>query len=203
MKYIKYFESISHSKDLQEYRDDVIKVLTKYCKEHDDKLSYELEKLMWEFSDTDDRYNSIGVIDEECIRMLIDNALENSTGWNDKLVGQLLDIYYDCRSSNTEESLIDQIEEIFADYKDEGMIVKVSKSSDKGDDRYVISINTGDDIEILTKISFGEVINRIKDIGLPHLNFIGTNNHIRLEFWKEYHEDDDLGEGDDPNIDDR
>jgi len=191
MKYIKYFEdnSISYLKDLQDQKDDVIKILTKYCKDYaDDKLHHEIESLLWDYSDTSDIYDETGVISEECIRLLVDNLLESS----DRQIGHFLDIYYDCSHiiNKHKESLFDQLEEIFADYKDEGMSIKIAKSSEKGDDRYVVNIQVGDNEEVLTKISFNEVINRVKDIGLPNLEFAGNNIWIKLSFWRD--EDTDL-----------
>lgn len=196
MKYIKYFEnnSISYLKDLQDQKDDIIKILTKYCKDYaDDKLHHEIESLLWEYSDTSDRYEDVGEIDGECIRLLVDNLLESS----ERRIGHFLDVYYDCSHiiNKHKESLFDQLEEIFADYKDEGMSVKIAKSSEWGDDRYVVNIHVGDNDEVLTKISFSEVINRAKDIGLTNLEFSGNNIWIRLEFSRD-DSDDDLREPD-------
>lgn len=187
MKYLKHFESRQRPESLMiEYQDDIINVLSKYHERYDDNLTQQIDELLWECEEASERYDEIGTIDSECIRIII----ENLKGAWDRHIQKLLDIYYDCRGVIKSESsdLMQDIKDIFADYEFIGK-VNVRKSADRGDDRYVIDLNADD---VLLKLDFNEVISRIKQItGLENISYNGTKDSIRIEFYKDYENSDD------------
>lgn len=191
MKYLKHFESKETPESLMlEYKDDIIDVLSRYYSNYEDELTSQLEEIIWDCGqEVSDRLDNNGTIDSETIRMAID-SLEGS--WS-RSIQKLLDLYYDCRGVMKAEKgdLIQDIREIFADYEFIGK-VKVGKSSNRNDDRYIIDINSDD---VLLKLDFSEIINRVKSItGLENIDYQGTKDSIRMEFYKERESTEEEGE---------
>lgn len=194
MRYLKRFESSnSHytsQEKLEEYSDDIIKVLSKYSNEFNDSLSHKITELIWSYSGSAaDRMEDIGGIDEECIRMLLNDVLgSNLKPINLRPINDVLETYYDCLShikSNSDDIIYD-MKDIFADYDFNGNYT-ISRSSDKGDERYIIDIYMND---VLINIDFKEVIDRVKSIiGIENINYSGNQNHIKLEFFRDIEED--------------
>lgn len=188
MRYLKYFESKETPESLMiEYKDDIIDVLSRYYINYEDNLTSELEEIVWDCGEeVSERFDNTGTIDSECIRMVIDNLYGS---WS-KNIQKLLDLYYDCRGVMKAESgdIIQDIKEIFADYEFIGK-VKVAKSSNRNDDRYIIDI---DSVDVLIKLDFNEIINKVKNItGLENIEYQGSKDSIRLEFYKEHESTDD------------
>jgi len=191
MKYLKHFESKETPESLMlEYKDDIIDVLSRYYSNYEDELTSQLEEIIWDCGqEVSDRLDNTGTIDSETIRMAID-SLEGS--WS-RSIQKLLDLYYDCRGVMKAEKgdIIQDIREIFADYEFIGK-VKVGKSSNRNDDRYIIDINSDD---VLLKLDFNEIINRVKSItGLENIDYQGTKDSIRMEFYKERESTEEEGE---------
>ncbi len=187
MKYLKHFESKETPEDLMvEYQDDIINVLSTYYNKYDDNLTQQIDELLWNCEEANERNDDIGGIDAECIRIIIDDL----KGTWDRNINKMLDIYYDCRAILKSEKgdLMQDIKEIFADYEFVGK-VRVKKSADRGDDRYTIDIDAQD---VLLKLDFNEIINRVKDItGLEKISYQGSKDSIKLEFYKEYESSDE------------
>lgn len=185
MRYLKYFESNSHQKKLEEYWDDIIKVLSKYSNEYDDTLSHRITELIWSYSgEAADRMEEIGKIDEECIRILLNDVL----GPSSRPINDVLETYYDCLPyiKSHSDDIVSDLNDIFADYDFKGRYT-INKSSDKGDERYIIDIYMND---VLINMDFQEVINRVKSIiGIENINYSGNQDHIKLEFYREIEED--------------
>lgn len=198
MKYIrKYNESESAygaKEKIEKWRNDIIKKLVYYHNNFSDNLSKEIEQFIWEYEDTNTYTEVDGVIDEECVSMLIDNVLQDWVRNQDKF----LELYYDIHQTlkNRGEDLTEQLKEIFADYSDDDSLrVRIYRTADSSDDRYEISISGEDNM--FNKISFNEIINRTKDIGLSKFKYSGDDSSISFSFWKEV--DDNY---DDVEIDD-
>jgi len=191
MRYLKYFEAAKERPEdrMIEYQDDIIDVLSKYHDQYDDSLSKQIDEIIWDSEDATNRFDEIGKIDDECIRILI-NDLKGS--W-DRNINKLLDVYYDCRGVIKSEkgNIMQDLKEIFNDYEFVGK-VRTSKSSDRGDDRYVVNIESDD---ILLKLDFNEIINRVKQItGLENISYSGTKDSISIEFYKELEKSEDEDE---------
>ena len=185
MKYIrKYNESESAygaKEKIEKWRDDIIKKMVYYHANFHDNLTREIEEFTWEYEDVSSYFNTHGVIDETCASMMIENVLEDWVRVQDKF----LELYYDIHQTlkNRGEDLIEQLKEIFADYSDDDSLkVQIYRTSDSADDRYVISISGGDNM--FNKISFNEIINRTKDIGLSKFDYSGDESSISFNFWK-------------------
>lgn len=189
MKYLKLFES--YIDDLKKNRDDIIKVLSSYVKLYNDGLVNELFELIW--SESEEAGNRIedngNEIDEESIRLLIDDVI--SSGWGaDRVSRKIMDIYYDCNYNLAHNSVdvVETLKDIFVDYFDEGK-AKIWKSSDKHDNRYIVLI---DQIDVLLTLDFKEIMNRVKDlIKIKHLSYSGNGDQIKFEFYESYPDDED------------
>lgn len=165
-----------------------------YHNNFSDNLSKEIEQFTWEYEDTNTYTEVDGVIDAECVSMLIDNVLQDWVRNQDKF----LELYYDIHQTlkNRGEDLTEQLKEIFADYLDDDSLrVRIYRTADSSDDRYEISISGEDNM--FNKISFNEIVNRTKDIGLSKFRYSGDDSSISFSFWKEV--DDNY---DDVEIDD-
>lgn len=186
MKYIKYFESSNQQKNLEKYWDDIIRVLSKYSNEYNDSISHRISELLWSYSsEASDRMDDIGKIDEECIRMLLNDV---SGTWG-RSINDILETYYDClpNIASHSDDVVSDLKDIFADYDINGKYT-ISKSSDRNDERYIIDINMKD---VLLNLDFHEVINRVKSIiGIENINYSGSQDHIKLEFYREITDED-------------
>ena len=161
MKFLKKFEAKSEdSKEkLIEYADDIVKVITTYYSTHTGDLCDQIDEILWNTSNVDlDGWENDGVLTEEMMREVV----EDYKGAWSREIEKLLDVYYDCRHfvKHVNKDLVEDIKEVFLEYSDMGK-VEVSKTSRLNDDRYSVTIYIKD---ILFKINFEEVLDRIKEL---------------------------------------
>jgi hypothetical protein len=122
------------------------------------------------------------VLTEEMMREVV----EDYKGAWSREIEKLLDVYYDCRHfvKHVNKDLVEDIKEVFLEYSDMGK-VEVSKTSRLNDDRYSVKIYIKD---ILFKINFEEVLDRIKELGFEHYSIECVKNgyieSMTIEFWK-------------------
>lgn len=189
MKYLLKFNE-SHSsniKELKSEREDIMRVLSTYHRTYNDKLSYEIESFVDMGTTAFDRFDESGEVDEVCIGMVIDNLLFDRLN-DEGIINKFLELYYDCNTLlGNREDLVEQISDIFQEYKDSYKL-EIKKSTDHNDDRYVINITEKD---ILTKISFIEIISRMSEFGFSY-NFDGNSRFISMEFFRKFKDDENL-----------
>ena len=192
MKFLKKFEAKSEdSKEkLIEYADDIVKVITTYYSTHTGDLCEQIDEILWNTSNVDlDGWENDGVLTEEMMR----GVVEDYKGSWDREIEKLLDVYYDCRHfvKHVNKDLVEDIKEVFLEYSDMGK-VEVSKTSRLNDDRYSVTIYIKD---ILFKINFEEVLDRIKELGFEHYLIECVKNgyieSMTIEFWKPLPKDED------------
>ena len=192
MKFLKKFEAKSEdSKEkLIEYADDIVKVITTYYSTHTGDLCDQIDEILWNTSNVDlDGWENDGVLTEEMMREVV----EDYKGAWSREIEKLLDVYYDCRHfvKHVNKDLVEDIKEVFLEYSDMGK-VEVSKTSRLNDDRYSVKIYIKD---ILLKINFEEVLDRIKELGFEHYYIESVKNgyieSMTIEFWKPLPKDDD------------
>jgi hypothetical protein len=185
MKFLKKFEAKSEdSKEkLIEYADDIVKVITTYYSTHTGDLCDQIDEILWNTSNVDlDGWENDGVLTEEMMREVV----EDYKGAWSREIEKLLDVYYDCRHfvKHVNKDLVEDIKEVFLEYSDMGK-VEVSKTSRLNDDRYSVKIYIKD---ILFKINFEEVLDRIKELGFEsyHVDGIknGSSENMTIDFWK-------------------
>jgi|694.fasta_scaffold54553_6 hypothetical protein len=185
MKFLKKFEAKSEdSKEkLIEYADDIVKVITTYYSTHTGDLCDQIDEILWNTSNVDlDGWENDGVLTEEMMREVV----EDYKGAWSREIEKLLDVYYDCRHfvKHVNKDLVEDIKEVFLEYSDMGK-VEVSKTSRLNDDRYSVKIYIKD---ILFKINFEEVLDRIKELGFEHYSIECVKNgyieSMTIEFWK-------------------
>jgi hypothetical protein len=192
MKFLKKFEAKSEdSKEkLIEYADDIVKVITTYYSTHTGDLCDQIDEILWNTSNVDlDGWENDGVLTEEMMR----GVVEDYKGAWSREIEKLLDVYYDCRHfvKHVNKDLVEDIKEVFLEYSDMGK-VEVSKTSRLNDDRYSVKIYIKD---ILLKINFEEVLDRIKELGFEHYYIESVKNgyieSMTIEFWKPLPKDED------------
>ena len=191
MRFLKYFESRETSQEkLIEYADDIVKVITTYYSTHTGDLCDQIDEILWNTSNVDlDGWENDGVLTEEMMREVV----EDYKGASNRLIDNLLDVYYDCISfvKLVNKDLVEDIKEVFLEYSDMGQ-VEVSKTSRLNDDRYSVNMYIKD---ILFKINFEEVLNRIKELGFEHYSIEcvknGYTESMTIEFWKPLPNDDE------------
>lgn len=184
MRYLKYFESRETSQEkLIEYADDIVKVITTYYSTHQFDLCDQIDEILWNTSNVDiDGWENDGVLTEEMMR----GVVEDYKGASNRLIDNLLNVYYDCIPfvKLVNKNLVEDIKEVFLEYSDMGQ-VEVSKTSRLNDDRYSVNMYIKD---ILFKINFEEVLNRIKELGFEHYSIEcvknGYTESMTIEFWK-------------------
>jgi len=189
MKYLKLFESYRGTVSVN--RDLFIKVLSDYVSIYDDGLVTQLEELVFDSSDTgadmlEDLLNNGERINLEVITLLVD---EISSGDSERSASKLQDIFGDCEYylNNSNVDVIDNLKDIFSEYLDDKK-AQIYKTADKHDNRYVVLINQ---VDILLVLDFKEIIGRIKDlVKLKHMDYIGTNDQIKFEFYESYPDED-------------
>lgn len=194
MRYLKYFESKETSQEkLIKYADDIVKVITSYYATHTGDLCDQIDEILWNTSNVDlEGWENDGVLTEEMMR----GVIEDYKGASNRLIDNLLDVYYDCRYfvKHINKDLVEDIKEVFLDYSDMGK-VEVSKTSRLGDDRYSVVIKMKD---VFFHINFEEVFGRIKDLGFENYHVDGIKNgyveSMTIEFWKPLPKDDENGE---------
>ena len=191
MRYLKYFESKETSQEkLIKYADDIVKVITSYYATHTGDLCDQIDEILWNTSNVDlEGWENDGVLTEEMMR----GVIEDYKGASNRLIDNLLDVYYDCRYfvKHINKDLVEDIKEVFLDYSDMGK-VEVSKTSRLGDDRYSVVIKMKD---VFFHINFEEVFGRTKDLGFENYAVNGIKNgyveSMTIEFWKPLPNDDD------------
>ena len=192
MKFLKKFEAKSEdSKEkLIEYADDIVKVITTYYSTHTGDLCDQIDEILWNTSNVNlDGWENDGVLTEEMMR----GVVEDYKGAWSREIEKLLDVYYDCISfvKLVNKDLVEDIKEVFLEYSDMGQ-VEVSKTSRLNDDRYSVNMYIKD---ILFKINFEEVLNRIKELGFEHYSIEcvknGYTESMTIEFWKPLPNDDE------------
>ena len=191
MRYLKYFESRETSQEkLIEYADDIVKVITTYYSTHTGDLCDQIDEILWNTSNVNlDGWENDGVLTEEMMR----GVVEDYKGAWSREIEKLLDVYYDCISfvKLVNKDLVEDIKEVFLEYSDMGQ-VEVSKTSRLNDDRYSVNMYIKD---ILFKINFEEVLNRIKELGFEHYSIEcvknGYTESMTIEFWKPLPNDDE------------
>jgi hypothetical protein len=191
MRYLKYFESNKTSQEkLIEYADDIVNVITTYYSNHTGDLCDQIDEILWNTSNVDlDGWENDGVLTEEMMR----GVVEDYKGASNRLIDNLLDVYYDCISfvKLVNRDLVEDIKEVFLEYSDMGQ-VEVSKTSKFNDDRYSVIIRMKD---IFFKINFEEVFGRIKELGFESYSVNGVKNgsleNMTIEFWKPLPKDED------------
>jgi hypothetical protein len=192
MKFLKKFEAKSEdSKEkLIEYADDIVKVITTYYSTHTGDLCDQIDEILWNTSNVDlDGWENDGVLTEEMMREVV----EDYKGAWSREIEKLLDVYYDCRHfvKHVNKDLVEDIKEVFLEYSDMGK-VEVSKTSRLNDDRYSVKIYIKD---ILFKINFEEVLDRIKELGFEHYYIESVKNgyieSMTIEFWKPLPEEEE------------
>ena len=184
MRYLKYFEAKETPEDLMlKYADDIVKVITTYYSTHTGDLCDQIDEILWNTSNVNlDGWEADGVLTEEMMR----GVVEDYKGAWDREIEKLLDVYYDCRHfvKHVNKDLVEDIKEVFLEYSDMGK-VEVSKTSKFNDDRYSVIIYIKD---ILFKINFEEVLDRIKELGFESYHVDGVKNgsteYMKIEFWK-------------------
>ena len=191
MKYLKQFEAKETSQEkLIEYADDIVEVITTYYSTHTGDLCDQIDEILWNTSNVDlDGWENDGVLTEEMMR----GVVEDYKGASNRLIDNLLDVYYDCISfvKLVNKNLVEDIKEVFLEYSDMGQ-VEVSKTSKFNDDRYSVMIRMKD---IFFQINFEEVFGRIKELGFESYAVNGVKNgsseNMTIEFWKPLPNDDD------------
>jgi hypothetical protein len=192
MRFLKYFEAKAEDpkEKLIEYADDIVKVITTYYSTHTGDLCDQIDEILWNTSNVDlDGWENDGVLTEEMMRRVV----EDYKGAWTREIEKLLDVYYDCRNfvKYVNKDLVEDIKEVFLEYSDMGQ-VEVSKTSRLNDDRYSVKILMKD---ILFKINFEEVLDRIKELGFEHYYIESVKNgyieSMTIEFWKPLPKDDD------------
>ena len=191
MKYLKKFEAKETSQELlDKYADDIVKVLTTYYSTHTGDLCDQIDEILWNTSNVDlDGWENDGVLTEEMMREVV----EDYKGASNRLIDNLLGVYYDCRYfvKHISKDLVEDIKVVFLEYSDMGK-VEVSKTSKFNDDRYSVTITMKD---IFFKINFEEVFGRIKDLGFESYAINGVKNgsseNMTIEFWKPLPKDDE------------
>jgi hypothetical protein len=192
MKFLKKFEAKSEDpkEKLIEYADDIVKVITTYYSTHTGDLCDQIDEILWNTSNVDlDGWENDGVLTEEMMR----GVVEDYKGAWSREIEKLLDVYYDCRHfvKHVNKDLVEDIKEVFLEYSDMGK-VEVSKTSRLNDDRYSVKIYIKD---ILLKINFEEVLDRIKELGFEHYYIESVKNgyieSMTIEFWKPLPKDED------------
>jgi hypothetical protein len=191
MRYLKYFESRETSQELlDKYADDIVKVITTYYSTHTGDLCEQIDEILWNTSNVDiDGWENDGVITEEMMR----GVVEDYKGASNRLIDNLLDVYYDCISfvKLVNKDLVEDIKEVFLEYSDMGQ-VEVSKTSKFNDDRYSVVITMKD---VFFHINFEEVFGRIKELGFENYSVNGVKNgsseSMTIEFWKPLPKDED------------
>ena len=194
MRYLKYFESRETSQELlDKYADDIVKVITTYYSTHTGDLCDQIDEILWNTSNVDlDGWENDGVLTEEMMR----GVVEDYKGASNRLIDNLLNVYYDCRYfvKHISKDLVEDIKEIFLDYSDIGK-VEVSKTSKFNDDRYSVVITMKD---VFFHINFEEVFGRIKELGFENYHVDGIKNGyvecMTIEFWKPLPKDDEDNE---------
>lgn len=194
MRYLKYFESKETSQEkLIKYADDIVKVITSYYATHTGDLCDQIDEILWNTSNVDlEGWENDGILTEDMMR----GVIEDYKGASNRLIDNLLDVYYDCRYfvKHINKDLVEDIKEVFLDYSDMGK-VEVSKTSRLGDDRYSVVIKMKD---VFFHINFEEVFGRIKDLGFENYHVDGIKNgyveSMTIEFWKPLPKDDENGE---------
>lgn len=194
MKYLKKFEAKETSQELlDKYADDIVKVITTYYSTHTGDLCEQIDEILWNTSNVDlDGWENDGVLTEEMMR----GVVEDYKGASNRLIDNLLNVYYDCRYfvKHISKDLVEDIKEVFLEYSDMGQ-VEVSKTSKFNDDRYSVTIIMKD---IFFKINFEEVFGRIKELGFESYAVNGVKNgsseNMTIEFWKPLPNDDDNDE---------
>jgi hypothetical protein len=185
MKFLKKFEAKSEDpkEKLIEYADDIVKVITTYYSTHTGDLCDQIDEILWNTSNVDlHGWENDGVLTEEMMREVV----EDYKGAWSREIEKLLDVYYDCRHfvKHVNKDLVEDIKEVFLEYSDMGK-VEVSKTSRLNDDRYSVKIYIKD---ILFKINFEEVLDRIKELGFEHYSIECVKNgyieSMTIEFWK-------------------
>lgn len=191
MRFLKYFEARETSQELlDKYADDIVKVITTYYSTHTGDLCDQIDEILWNTSNVDlDGWENDGVLTEEMMR----GVVEDYKGASNRLIDNLLDVYYDCISfvKLVNKDLVEDIKEVFLEYSDMGQ-VEVSKTSKFNDDRYSVVITMKD---VFFHINFEEVFGRIKELGFESYAVNGVKNgsseNITIEFWKPLPNDDD------------
>jgi len=191
MRYLKYFESKETPQELlDKYADDIVKVITTYYATHTGDLCDQIDEILWNTSNVDlDGWENDGVLTEEMMR----GVVEDYKGASNRLIDNLLDVYYDCRYyvKHISKDLVEDIKEVFLEYADMGK-VEVIKTSKFNDDRYSVVITMKD---VFLHINFEEVFDRIKDLGFEHYAVNGVKNgyieSLTIEFWKPLPKDND------------
>ena len=192
MRFLKYFEAKAEDpkEKLIEYADDIVKVITTYYSTHTGDLCDQIDEILWNTSNVDlDGWENDGVLTEEMMR----GVVEDYKGAWSREIEKLLDVYYDCRHfvKHVNKDLVEDIKEVFLEYSDMGK-VEVSKTSRLNDDRYSVKIYIKD---ILLKINFEEVLDRIKELGFEHYYIESVKNgyieSMTIEFWKPLPKDED------------
>ena len=189
MRFLKYFEAATYmggsatpDELMVKYADDIVRVLPLYYNSHStDSLHNQIDELIWDCREADRLRGDAEVLTEEVVRQLI----EDLTG-NFYEIDNLLNVYYDCIPfvKLVNKNLVEDIKEVFLEYSDMGQ-VEVSKTSRLNDDRYSVNMYIKD---ILFKINFEEVLNRIKELGFEHYSIEcvknGYTESMTIEFWK-------------------
>ncbi len=191
MRYLKYFEAKETPQELlDKYADDIVKVIITYYATHTGDLCDQIDEILWNSSNVDlDGWENDGVLTEEMMR----GVVEDYKGASNRLIDNLLNVYYDCRYfvKHISKDLVEDIKEVFLEYADMGK-VEVSKTSRLNDDRYSIVITMKD---VFLHINFQEVFDRIKDLGFEHYSVNGIKNgyveSMTIEFWKPLPDDND------------
>ncbi len=181
MMYIKpFFESISYINELVNDRDEIIQVLTNYCKLYADSTTEKIWEIIWDFVDEDIDLESLDIITSEVITNMVDNLIRSS---RERECRVLIELYYDCCGSmeNDNSEVIENIKDIFSDYLDDKKVGSFYKTSDKSDNRYVIEIKKEN---IMTSIDFNEIMGRIDDfVKVDGFDYYGNRNFIKFEFY--------------------
>jgi len=184
MRYLKYFEAKETPQELlEEYADDIVKVITTYYATHTGDLCEQIDEILWNTSNVDlDGWENDGILTEEMMRGVIEDY---KRAWT-REIENLLDVYYDCIPfvKLVNKNLVEDIKEIFLEYSDMGK-VEVSKTSRLNDDRYSVNIYIKD---VFLNVNFAEVFDRIKDLGFENYSVNGVKNRyvesMTIEFWK-------------------
>lgn len=192
MKYLKpFFESSRRTmyNEMRENRDEIIKVLTKYCDLYLDSNTERLWEFAWDISDefiTQDEIDSADKMNNRIITAIVDDLISHNS---ERASRSLMELYYDCNYAlgKNSDDVVDNIRDIFSEYLDDKKAT-FYKTSDRHDNRYVVEIKQDN---ILKSLDFNEIMGRIEQfVGLEQINYSGNNHFIKFEFFESWPEED-------------
>lgn len=191
MKYLRpFFESLSSIEELRKDRDDIIRVLTRYCELYLDSNTEKMWEFAWDIGNDfldEDVIESADKMSNEIVTAIVDSTIQYN---KERSARNLLELYYDCDFAlgGDSDDITSNIQDIFSDYLDDKKTATFYKTNDKYDNRYVVEISKDN---IMTSIDFNEIMGRIDDfVNMDGVEYSGNRDFIKFEFYKSYPSED-------------